>query len=143
MSYARPASAAIAVALTLLAACSAGVPVRQDPEEVRNRYQAYAGAPIDHFTWLGRYHGWEALGRDELVLFTSVNNAYLLKVSPPCHDLRTAEGVGFTSTGGSVYARLDSITTRAWRCRILQIRRVDYRRMKADLRRAGLPAPAG
>jgi hypothetical protein len=143
MSYARPASAAIAVALTLLAACSAGVPVRQDPEEVRNRYQAYAGAPIDHFTWLGRYHGWEALGRDELVLFTSMNNAYLLKVSPPCHDLRTAEGVGFTSTGGSVYARLDSITTRAWRCRILQIRRVDYRRMKADLRRAGLPAPAG
>jgi hypothetical protein len=137
MTYARAASAAIAVALILLSACSAGIPVRQDPEEVRNRYQAYAGAPIDHFTWLGRYDGWEALGRDQLVLFTSTNKAYLLEVSPPCHDLRTAEGVGFTSTGGSVYARLDSITTRGWRCRILQIRRVDYRRMKADLRRAG------
>ncbi len=143
MSYAKPALAAIAVAFTLLGACSAGIPVRQDPEEVRNRYQAHAGAPIDHFTRLGRYDGWEALGREELVLFTSINNAYLLKVSPPCHDLRTAEGMGLTSTGGSVYARLDSITTRGWRCRILQIRRLDYRRMKADLRRAGIPAPAG
>jgi hypothetical protein len=42
-----------------------------------------------------------------------------------------------------VYARLDSVTTRTWRCRILQIRRVDYRRMKADLRRAGAAAPGG
>jgi hypothetical protein len=141
--YAKPTRAVLGIAITLLAACSAGIPVRQDPEEVRTRYESYAGAPIDHFTWLGHYDGWEALGRDELVLFTSVNNAYLLKVSPPCHDLRTAERVGLTATGGSVYARLDSVTTRAWRCRILQIRRVDYRRMKADLRRAGTPAPAG
>ena len=143
MPCTRPVRAASALALALLAACSAGIPVRQDPEEVRTRYESYAGAPIDHFTWLGRYDGWEALGRDDLVLFTSVNNAYLLKVSPPCHDLRTAERVGLTSTGGSVYARLDSVTTRSWRCRILQIRRVDYRRMKADLRRAGTPVPAG
>jgi hypothetical protein len=143
MPYAKPARAVIAVALGVLAACSPGIPVRQDPEEVRTRYESYAGAPIDHFTWLGHYDGWEALGREDLVLFTSVNNAYLLKVSPPCHDLRTAERVGLTSTGGSVYARLDSVTTRTWRCRILQIRRVDYRRMKADLRRAGTPAPGG
>ena len=137
----RTGSAAIAATLTALAACSAGIPVRQDPEEVRNRYEAYAGAAVDHFTWLGRYDGWEALGPDELVVFTSVNKAYLLKVSPPCKDLRGAERVGLTSTGGSVYARLDSVTTRGWRCRILQIRKLDYRRMKADLRRAGTRAP--
>ena len=136
MPYAQPARALLALALSLLGACSPGIPVRQDPEEIRTRYESYAGAPIDHFTWLGRYDGWEALGPDQLVLFTSANRAYLLKVSPPCHDLRTAERVGFTSTGGSVYARLDSVTTRSWRCRILQIRRLDYRRMKADLRRS-------
>jgi Family of unknown function (DUF6491) len=136
MRNTKQSSAAIAVALTLLAACSAGIPVRQDPEEVRNRYEAYAGAAVDHFTWLGRYDGWEALSADELVLFTSVNNAYLLKVSPPCNDLRGAVRVGLTSTGGSVYARLDSVTTRGWRCRILSIRKLDYRRMKADLRQA-------
>jgi hypothetical protein len=132
----RPTRALIAVALALLAACSAGIPVRQDPEEVRNRYESYAGATIDHFTWLGRYDGWEALGPDELVVFTSVNNAFLLKVSPPCNDLRGALHVGLTSTGGSVYARLDSVTTRSWRCRISQIRKLDYRRMQADLRAA-------
>lgn len=143
MRYTQARSAAIAIAVTALAACSAGIPVRQDPEEVRNRYEAYAGASVDHFTWLGRFDGWEALSADELVLFTSVNSAYLLKVSPPCNDLRGAERVGFTSTGGSVYARLDSVTTRGWRCRILKIRKLDYRRMKADLRRAGSAAPGG
>jgi hypothetical protein len=135
MRYPQARRAAIGVALTVLAGCSTGIPVRQDPEQVRSRYEAYAGASIDHFTWLGRYDGWEALSADELVLFASVNNAYLLKVSPPCNDLRGAERVGFTSTGGSVYARLDSLTTRSWRCRILQIRKLDYRRMKADMRR--------
>jgi hypothetical protein len=136
MPYAKATRAVIALTLAVLAGCGAGIPVRQDPETVRNRYEAYAGAAVDHFTWLGRYDGWEALGPDELVLFTSVNNAYLIKVSPPCNDLRGAERVGVTATGGSVYARLDSITTRGWRCRILQIRKLDYRRMQADLRRA-------
>lgn len=136
MPYTRPTRAAVAGALALLAACTAGIPVRQDPEEVRNRYEAYAGAAVDHFTWLGRFDGWEALGPEELVLFTSANNAYLLRVSPPCNDLRGAERVGLTSTGGSVYARLDSVTTRGWRCRILRIRKLDYRRMRADLRAA-------
>jgi hypothetical protein len=46
----RPGSAALAATLTALGACSAGIPVRQDPEEVRNRYEAYAGAALDHFT---------------------------------------------------------------------------------------------
>lgn len=141
MRYTTASGAAIAATLTVLAACSAGIPLRQDPEAVRNRYEAYAGAAVDHFTWLGRYDGWEALGPDELVLFTSVNSAYLLKVSPPCNDLRGAERVGLTSTGGAVYARLDSVTTRGWRCRILQIRKLDYRRMQADLRRARQQQP--
>jgi hypothetical protein len=141
MRYTSASGAAIAATLTVLAACSAGIPLRQDPEEVRNRYEAYAGAAVDHFTWLGRYDGWEALGPEELVLFTSANHAYLLRVSPPCNDLRGAERVGLTSTGGSVYARLDSVTTRGWRCRILQIRKLDYRRMQADLRRARQQQP--
>ncbi|HEY8052435.1 MAG TPA: DUF6491 family protein [Steroidobacteraceae bacterium] len=141
MRYTQARSAAFAIALTALAACSTGIPVRQDPEEVRNHYEAYAGAAVDHFTWFGHFDGWEALSADELVLFTSANHAYLLKVSPPCHDLRGAARVGFTSTGGSVYARLDSVTTRDWRCRILGIRKLDYRRMKADLRRARQQQP--
>ena len=33
-----------------------------------------------------------------------------------------------------VYPRLDSVTSGRWRCRIEEIRIVDYRRMKADLR---------
>ena len=130
---------AAAAALALLAACASGIPYHQDEQQVRDRYTAYAGPPIQSFTWLGRYDGWEALGKDELVVFTNPSEAYLLKVWPPC-DLRfVVNRIGLTSTGSTVYARLDSITvdsgpTGRWRCPISEIRRVDYKRMRADLR---------
>jgi len=64
--------------------------LHQSDQQVRDRYNAYAGEPIDHFTWLGRYDGWEPIGRYELVVFTGVNDAYLLKVMPPCENLQFA-----------------------------------------------------
>ena len=72
-------------------------------------------------------------------MFTGVSDAYLLKVGPPCDNLQFATRIGLTSTGGAVYSRFDSVTTDSvttgrWRCPIEEIRRVDYRRMKADLR---------
>jgi len=33
-----------------------------------------------------------------------------------------------------VYSRFDSVTTGRWRCPIQEIRKVDYRRMRADMR---------
>src|SRR5258705_142135 len=82
--------AGVAPALALLAACASGIPLHQSDQQVRDRYNAYAGEPIDHLTWLGRYDGWEPIGRYELVVFTGVNDAYLLKVMPPCENLQFA-----------------------------------------------------
>lgn len=105
------------------------------------RYLAYAGAPIDSFTWLGHFYSWEPLGKDTLVVFTVPDEAYLLKVWPPC-DLRfVINAIGITSTASTVYAHTDSITINSagtgpgqWRCPIDEIRRIDYKRMRADQR---------
>ncbi len=108
------------------------------------RYTAYAGPPLPSFTWLGHFYSWESLGKDQLVVFTLPNEAYLLKVWPPC-DLRfVIDAIGITSTAHTVYAHADSITVNAagtgpgrWHCPIDEIRRIDYPRMRAELRAAG------
>lgn len=133
-------SAATALlAAALLAACS-GIPLRESDQEIRDRYSAYAGEPVDHFVWLSHFDSWQPVGHDELVVFTGPSDAYLLKVAPPCHDLQFANSIGLTSTGGSVSSRFDSVLVRSGspgfgdRCQIEEIRKVDYRRMRADMR---------
>jgi Family of unknown function (DUF6491) len=130
--------AALAVLSALLAACS-GIPLHESDQEVRDRFTAYAGEPIDHFTWLGRFDSWQPVGRNELVVFANVSDAYLIKVAPPCQNLQFARSIGLTSTASSVSSRFDSVIVGQWpgwrdRCQIEEIRKVDYRRMKADVR---------
>ena len=58
--------AALAAALALLAACATGIPRHESQQQERNSFAAYSGEPIAHFTWLGRYDGWQSIGRYEL-----------------------------------------------------------------------------
>ena len=127
--------------LTLLAAC-AGTPPRQDPPTVRARYASYAGEPLERITWLGRFDSWESLGDNQLLVFTTPNDAYLLSVRPPCTDLPFVQGIALTSTGSTIYARLDSVIVKGWKCQIAQIRKVDYARMRADMRQEAEAAKA-
>jgi len=153
----RALAPAVAV-LALLGACASSAPQHANApaptaqQQALARYRAYAGPPIDRFTWLGHFYSWEQLSRDELVVFTTPNDAYLLKVWSSC-DLRFVfNAIGVTSTGGTVTARLDSVTidsgpTGRMVCPIDEIRQVDYRRMSADMRAqrqqaAAAPAPA-
>lgn len=129
------------VMLVLCAACAGGIPLHPSQQPVRDRYSAYAGPPIPSFTWLGRYDGWEPLGKDQLVIFTTPNDAYLLKIWPPCDMRFVMNNIGLSTTGRTVTAHLDSVITNSpstgrWRCPIEEIRKVDYQRMQADLRGA-------
>jgi Family of unknown function (DUF6491) len=145
MCHSLRALAPAAVVLVLLAACASSAPQQGSgpaptaQQQVLARYRAYAGPPIDRFTWLGHFYSWQQLGRDELVVFTTPSDAYLVKVWSSC-DLRFVfNTIGVTSTGGTVSAHLDSVTidsgpTGRMVCPIDEIRRVDYRRMSADLR---------
>ena len=150
MRYRITALAAAAALATLLVGCATGgAPGGSTPaptgtpaqQAALARYLAYAGPPLDYFTWLGQFYSWEPLGKDTLVVFTVPNEAYLLKVWPPC-DLRfVVNAIGITSTARTVYAHTDSITVNSagtgpgrWRCPIDEIRKIDYRRMRADQR---------
>jgi Family of unknown function (DUF6491) len=136
-AVAAPAIAALAGAL--LAACAAGMPPHLSDQQLRERYQAYAGPPISQFTWFGHFYSWEGLGKDQLVVFTTPSDAYLLKVWPTC-DLRFDFNlVGISSTASTVtshgdYVTVHSAATGPMRCPIDEIRKVDYKRMQADLR---------
>ncbi|MGB9332534.1 MAG: DUF6491 family protein [Steroidobacteraceae bacterium] len=133
------------LAVMVLAGCSSGgIPKHEDEAQVRERFAAYAGEPIDRMTWMGQYYSWEPIGENQLVVFTTPSDAYLLKVSGPCTDLKFVTSIGLTSTGSVVYSRLDSVKVRHWRCPIAEIRKVDYKRLRADMRAAAEKAkPAG
>jgi hypothetical protein len=121
--------------VALLAACSS-ISLKEREQAERARIEAYAGQPVDHFTWLGRYDGWKPIGKEEALVWTSPDKAYLINVAPPCEDLRFATRIGLTSSLHTVYSRgLDYVRVRGWRCPIKQIRPVDYGRLQADLRR--------
>ncbi len=136
------------VAMILLTACS-GIPLKERDAAERARYEAYAGPPISQFTWLGSYYGWDPISTNELVVWTSPFQAYLIKVAPPCQDLPFANRIALTSTQNTVYARFDFVTVHHLRCPIQEIRPIDYQRMRADLRKehtapaaTDSPAPA-
>jgi len=130
-------------ALTLLTACS-GIPLKQRQDAERARYESYAGAPVNQFTWLGRFDSWTPIDTNELVVWTTPFQAYLIKVAPPCNDLQFVNHIGLTTTASTVSARLDFVKVGRWRCPIQEIRPVDYQRMRQDMRKEAEQAhPSG
>lgn len=127
-------SAWLLVGAALLASCS-GIPLKQREAAERSRFEAYAGKPVDRFTWLTSYNGWEPISPDQLVVWTDLNDAYLITVFHPCTDLMFARRIGLTSSGDTVYAHFDAVKAEGWKCMIKTIQPVDYRRMEQDLRR--------
>ena len=121
------------VAALLAAGCS-GIPRRERDQEQLDRYLRYAGEPVDHITYLGHYDNWQSVSRYQLVLWTNINDAYLITVRPPCEDLQFAQRIGITQTASTISSRFDSVLVKHWRCQISEIRPVDYLRMKRDER---------
>jgi len=125
-------------ALSLAAGCAAH---RMTLPEQRAQFLRYAGEPVRQITYLGRYDNWRALGDDAVVVWTTFNKAYLLKLSQPCTGLQFAHRIGLSSTGGSVTQGLDSVRFEHGRCFIDEIRPIDTQRMRADERTARQKAP--
>jgi hypothetical protein len=94
-------------------------------------YLQYAGPPIDDFTYLGHYDGFNALGGNDVVIWTTINDAYLIHVMAPCVQLPFANRVELTSTAHTVSRRFDFvIVDHHDHCHIDTIRHVDYGAMK-------------
>jgi hypothetical protein len=118
------------LATLLLVACT-GIARHDADGSQLDRYLRYAGAPIDRFTYLGRFDSWQALSRNQLAVWTSINSVYLLTIADSCTDLQFAQRIGVSSTAGTV-TRLDTVSFGHERCPINEIRPVDYRQMRRD-----------
>jgi hypothetical protein len=120
-------------AALIIAACS-GIPRRERDQETLDRYLRYAGPPVDRITYLGHYDNWQTVSPHQIVLFTNINDAYLITVSPPCENLQFAPRIGITQTASTISSRFDAVLVKGWRCQISEIRPIDYLRMRKDLR---------
>lgn len=121
----------VPVAAALLAACADTPPARHDAAQ-RASFMAHAGKPVERFTWLASYRRWTPISSDQVVVWTDLNQVYLVTVFHPCANLWFAHAIGFTHSGDNVYAHLDSVKADGWTCSIKTIQPVDYRRMQQD-----------
>ncbi|MEO8062156.1 MAG: DUF6491 family protein [Pseudomonadota bacterium] len=93
-------------------------------------YTEYAGEPVKSF-YLGNYDGWSAVSKDQLVVWSGINKAYLLTVTGYCPDLEFAQTIAVTSTGSTV-DKFEKVIVGRDRCLIKEIRPIDTKQMKED-----------
>lgn len=124
----------------LASACSTTGPREREAENLAE-FERHAGAPVESFHFW-RMDRWETLGRDRLVVWTRLNEAWLLKVAEPCSGLEFANALALSSTNNRVYRSFDAVLFEKQRCRIAEIRPVDGKALKAE-QRAGAAEPSG
>ncbi|HEY7753944.1 MAG TPA: DUF6491 family protein [Steroidobacteraceae bacterium] len=118
----------------LVAGCAT---MRQREGEIsdRERYWYYAKEEVPSFNTVGRLDGWRPLGRDEIVVWTRFDEAYILRLAPTCFELNTAIGIRLESrVSGTISSGFDWVRVGRDRCRIIKIHPIDYRLMKQEER---------
>lgn len=130
----RAAAIAGAACAALLAGCA--TPAHRG-DLAPDEYLPYAGAPVDRFRFF-RLYDWQNAGRDRVVLWVEVSEAYLVTVAEPCFELDFSEYLGVSSTLHTL-SRFESLFPgHGDRCPITEIRPLDVKRMQAA-RAGGTP----
>ena len=128
----------LAATCMAVAALAATLPAQATTDREKEQlalYQRYAGAQIDDmpFWRLLRY---ESLGDEAVVVWTGVNDAWLITVRPPCNELPWAKAIGLTSTLHRVSAKFDHVVVGRDRCMIASIQPIDYKALRAEQKQA-------
>jgi hypothetical protein len=127
-------------AVALLSACS-GIPQTERETRQATLYHKYAGSAVESFTYLGRYDSWTSIGQNQLVVWTTPNEAYLITVRNPCPELPFAQHIGLTQTApNTVSQRFDFVVVSGDKCWIQSIQPVNYLQMKRDRRQQSAEA---
>lgn len=101
------------------------------------KYTPYLQAPVEDFRFWSLYK-WQLVGPQQVVVWSTVKDAYLLTVEAPCPKLEWANGIGLTSQQSHrVSRRFDFLTAGKDRCRIEKIEPIDTARMNEERRAAG------
>jgi hypothetical protein len=114
----------------VISACASSGLQRSSGDRILERYDGYIGEPIRGFTAF-RQESWQPVSRNQLILWTSISDAYLLTISNNCPDLMLTNAVSVTSTTSEI-STLDFVTVRGDRCPIEKIQPIDVRRWRKD-----------
>jgi hypothetical protein len=120
-------------AIAILGGCS-GAPTKREGEvrEV-DQYLRYDQGSVGSMSYFGRFDGWRPVGRNQLFVWDGLSNGYLISVAPPCNELEYTNAIGFTQrVRGTVSSGIDEVRMSGERCRITDIRRIDYKKMRDD-----------
>jgi hypothetical protein len=120
------------IAAALLSACGTGLARR---DELDLKYVDYAGEPVEQIRAMRGVDGWTPVSRNQLVIWTGHNEAWLIKVWDGCTNLSFANAIRVTQTGYTI-TRFDKVLVENETCPILEMRPVDVPRMKADRKAA-------
>ncbi|MGH8251950.1 MAG: DUF6491 family protein, partial [Steroidobacteraceae bacterium] len=116
---------ALTLAALVASACASSGLERSKGEQILERYDGYIGEPVRGFTAF-RQQSWRPVSRNQLILWTSINDAYLLTIAGSCPDLLHTNAVSVTSTTSEI-STLDRVMVRGDSCPIRQIQPIDVR----------------
>jgi len=97
-------------------------------------YEQYAQEPVDRIRTFFGVDRWQSLGPDKLVIWTSVNRAWLLTLTAACSGIEFQHTIGISSTNNTIYRRFDKIQFEHQMCFIDEIRPIDYKTLKRERR---------
>jgi hypothetical protein len=115
--------------LILLAGCAS----KSLREAEAQAYLKHAGEPVEEVRAF-RLTNWRPLDRDHLVVWRSVNDAFVIRVSGPCPNLEFADRIAVHYRAPVLRSRFDWVMVEGQRCPIDVIRPVDYRDVRRELR---------
>src|SRR5688572_18411182 len=118
---------ALALAAASLAGCASTLAKLNGP---KLDYTEYAGEPVKSF-YMNDFDGWAAVSKDQIVVWSGINKAYLIKVTGYCPDLQFANAIAVTSTANTV-DKFEKVIVGRDRCLISEIRPLDTKQMKED-----------
>jgi hypothetical protein len=119
---------AMAAAAVLLTGCVSTLKKLNEP---KLDYREYAGEPVKSFDMRNYDGGWSSVSKDQLVIWSGINQAYLIKVAGYCPDLQFANAVAVTNTAGTV-DKFEKVIVGHDKCLIEEIRPIDTKQMKED-----------
>jgi hypothetical protein len=115
-----------------LCVSSTDAQTRKTQQENLERFEKYLGEPVEQFQFWSLYK-WQLVGPNKVVVWPTINDAYLLTVDDPCPGLEWANGIGVTSKQRHLVSRkFDYVTYGKGRCQINEIRPIDYKTMLKD-----------
>jgi hypothetical protein len=119
----------VALAAAALFSAPAEADTRAKMAENLARFQRFAGAPVKEMRHF-RLHSWQPLGEQDLAIWANPGDVYWVHVGRPCSGLGFARSITVSSTNRVVMTRFDYIAFDHQRCRIEEIRPVDYKAVR-------------